>query len=83
MSFVEEPTPQSAMLYTNKHCIKLSFKDFKHLTIWSPKAPFVCIEPWMNKGVNDDNITFEDRPEYIILNPLDKFDIAYSISLLK
>lgn len=32
--------------------IKITFGDFPYLALWTPKAPFLCVEPWC--GVTDD-----------------------------
>lgn len=32
--------------------IKITFADFPYLALWTPKAPFLCVEPWC--GVTDD-----------------------------
>lgn len=32
--------------------IKISFGDFPYLALWTPRAPFLCVEPWC--GVTDD-----------------------------
>ncbi|KGM98276.1 aldose epimerase [Clostridium novyi A str. 4552] len=34
-----------------KENLKITIKNFPYLTLWSPKAPFLCIEPWY--GVPD------------------------------
>lgn len=34
-----------------KENLKITIKQFPYLTLWSPKAPFLCIEPWY--GVPD------------------------------
>lgn len=31
--------------------IKIDFSDFPYLAIWTPNAPFICIEPWY--GITD------------------------------
>ena len=79
-TYFEEPTPSSATLHTNGHKLTLDFEGFKHLAIWSPKAPFVCIEPWMNLNVRDDR-PFEEREENIVLDPNTSFKIGYSITV--
>lgn len=79
-TYFEEPTPSSATLHTNGHKLTLDFEGFKHLAIWSPKAPFVCIEPWMNLNVRDDR-PFEEREENIVLDPSANFKIGYSITV--
>lgn len=80
-TYYQKPMPKSAILYTNNHQVKLDFKDFKYLAVWSPFAPFVCIEPWMSLGAKD-NVAFEERDDNITLKPNESFKIAYSISVL-
>lgn len=79
-TYFEEPMPSSATLHTNGHEIKLDFDGFKHLALWSPNGPFVCIEPWMNLNVRDDR-PFEEREENIVLEPGASFNIGYSITV--
>lgn len=79
-TYFEEPMPSSATLHTNGHEIKLVFDGFKHLALWSPNGPFVCIEPWMNLNVRDDR-PFEEREENIVLEPGASFKIGYSITV--
>lgn len=79
-TYFEEPMPSSATLHTNGHEIKLDFDGFKHLALWSPNGPFVCIEPWMNLNVRDDR-PFEEREENIVLEPGASFKIEYSITV--
>lgn len=79
-TYFEEPMPSSATLHTNGHEIKLDFDGFKHLALWSPNGPFVCIEPWMNLNVRDDR-PFEEREENIVLEPGASFKIGYSITV--
>ena len=79
-TYFEEPMPSSATLHTNGHEIKLDFDGFKHLALWSPNGPFVCIEPWMNLNVRDDR-PFEERDENIVLEPGASFKIGYSITV--
>lgn len=79
-TYFEEPTPKCADLYTNNHHIKVEFTDFKILAVWSPQAPFVCIEPWMSSPASD--INFVNRKDNIVLDSKESFKISYKISLL-
>lgn len=81
-TYYEIPTPTSALLSSNGHELRLDFKGFKHLAIWSPFAPFVCIEPWNNLGAKD-GVDFEKRAENINLNPNDTYSFSYDITLVK
>lgn len=46
------PTDSLTLLYYNQPVLKVNFKDFPYLGIWTVKdAPFLCIEPW--RGIAD------------------------------
>lgn len=50
--------------------------------IWTPHAPFVCLEPWVNTIKKDDLDTpFESR-DVIKLNKGEKYNIAYSFKIV-
>ena len=68
----------------NKNFVKLEFKNFPYLGIWSKPsgAPFVCIEPWF--GVADENSSnqnFEDKKGLISLEKNEIFSCFYSIEV--
>ena len=68
----------------NKNFVKLEFKNFPYLGIWSKPsgAPFICIEPWF--GVADDensNQNFEDKKGIITLEKDEIFSCFYSIEI--
>lgn len=71
----------SAVLRSNGYGLKLDFKGYDILAIWSPFAPFVCIEPWTVLQPKND-VAFEDREGYIKLKENEIFEISYSISPL-
>jgi galactose mutarotase-like enzyme len=51
--------------------IKINFGDFPYVALWTPKAPFLCVEPWC--GVTDDlthNGHIEEKRGIQILKPL-------------
>ena len=50
--------------------VKIHFSDFPYLALWTPKAPFLCVEPWY--GVTDDlghNGQIEEKRGIQSLNP--------------
>ena len=61
----------------------LSFSDFKSLGLWAkPKAPFVCIEPWLGYAdVIDANQKLCDKEGIIKLLPKKEFMAEYSIQV--
>jgi galactose mutarotase-like enzyme len=63
--------------------LTVRYQDFNNLGIWAkPKAPFVCIEPWLGiadvEGTNQDLKTKEGIME---LMPSGKFVASYSIEI--
>ena len=61
----------------------LSFNDFKSLGLWAkPKAPFVCIEPWLGYAdVVDANQELTDKEGIIKLLAGKIFSAEYSIQV--
>ncbi len=59
------------------------FEDkYKIFAIWTPMAPFICLEPWVNTLLKDDLDTrFEDR-DVIKLNKDEKYQIGYSFEIV-
>jgi galactose mutarotase-like enzyme len=48
----DHPTSSLKLLKNNELVLKINFKDFPYLGIWTKKdAPFICIEPWV--GIAD------------------------------
>lgn len=64
--------------------IKVSFEGFPFLGIWSPQAPFVCIEPWY--GIADDSTTlgiFESKKGIVELDGKNDFMCRYRIEIVE
>lgn len=68
----------------NNKEIKVDFKGFPYLGIWTQKneAPFVCIEPWFGHAdyENSNNI-FEDKKGIMKLEKGKNFYCGYSIEI--
>ncbi len=63
--------------------LSLTFKDFPFLGIWAaPKAPFVCIEPWIghadHMNTNQDLFSKDGSKS---LSPNETFNVAYQIDI--
>ena len=55
---------------------------YKIFAIWTPMAPFVCLEPWVNSiDKNDIDTPFEDR-DLIKLEKNNKYQIGYSFEII-
>ena len=61
--------------------LTMDFSGFPYLAIWAkPKAPFICIEPWMttadtimSKGI------FNEKEDTIFLEPKQEFECRYIV----
>lgn len=67
---------------STKTAVKVTYKGFPFMGIWSPKAPFVCIEPWygVTDGLDDDG-PLNDKRGIIILGPEERFEAVHSIEV--
>ena len=73
-------TSNTISLSNGKHGMHVSAVGYPFWGIWTPKAPFVCIEPWFSHGDEAENdIPFDQREGIINLSPADTFYCAYSI----
>lgn len=62
--------------------LKFKCKDYPYIGIWSPRAPFVCIEPWHGiADFEDSNQLLRDKKEIIVLQGQEAFNCHYSIGL--
>jgi len=68
---------------TRGKVLTVNFKDFKQLGIWAkPKAPYVCIEPWL--GIADNETTdqnIETKEGILSLKAGSVFNASYSIEI--
>jgi len=72
---VQDPSTNTAF--------KVHFEGFPYMGIWSPKAPFVCIEPWY--GVTDtvtDSGALTQKEAIEILEPTAVFRANHAIEIL-
>jgi galactose mutarotase-like enzyme len=72
------------LLENKKPFLCIQFDDFPSLGIWTkPKAPFICIEPWLGYAdatSNSGNILEKEGIKIIEANEI--FKLEYSITLL-
>lgn len=67
----------------SKRGIRVEFEKFPYAGIWTPNAPFLCIEPWY--GVTDtvDSIQkLEHKKGIQVLKPHQRFNCQFNIRLL-
>ena len=66
---------------TNK-VVMYTEDKYKIFAIWTPHAPFVCLEPWVNTLEQNDTTTpFEER-DNICLNKGETYKIGYSFEII-
>ncbi len=68
----------------NDRFVKMNFKDFPYLGIWSKPSgsPFLCIEPWHGVADSvDHNKKLEDKRGILSLDSKNKFESSYSIEI--
>ena len=66
---------------SDKPIFTVDFGGFPYLAIWGkPKAPFICIEPWMTTpdNVNGSGV-FRQKNNILLLPPKKEFECKYSI----
>jgi galactose mutarotase-like enzyme len=72
------------LLENSKPILKVSYKDFPDLGIWTPpNAPFICIEPWF--GYSDTVDTFGnlfEKEGIQVLDSNETFKSQFSIEIL-
>ena len=72
------------LLENKKSFLRVQFDDFPSLGIWTkPKAPFICIEPWLGYAdttANSGNILEKEGIKIIEANEM--FELEYSIAIL-
>ncbi|PKB18190.1 aldose 1-epimerase family protein [Flavobacterium sp. 5] len=63
--------------------LKVSYPNFPDLGIWTPNAPFICIEPWFGYSDTVDKFgSLLDKEGINILEANDTFNSAFTIEVL-
>ena len=58
-------------------------EKYKIFALWTPHAPFVCLEPWVNNiNAMDESLPFEKMKENICLRPQEIYEIGYGFELV-
>ncbi len=80
---INNPNSDSVILSNGINKIKVIFPAFPYLAIWKKEmAPFICIEPWMNKSGCFKDYNNNPKTDSIIrLKPKRQLLISYSIEL--
>ena len=79
---IHEPVSSEASLTDGTHGVTVSCVGYEWLAFWSPKAPFVCIEPW-HSHTDFTEVTgpFEEREGTTLLDPHRTWTTAYTITV--
>ncbi len=67
----------------NRHFVKVNFKGFPYLGIWTKpvKAPFICIEPWYGLADSTQRRDLTTKEGILNLPPNGKFTASYTITI--
>lgn len=77
-----DPFSSESSLTDGEHGVTVTNIGYKWLAYWSPKAPFVCIEPWhSHTDFEEVKCDFKDREGTIHLDPHRTFTTAYTITV--
>jgi len=63
----------SVVMKTDEH--------YKIFAVWTPHAPFVCLEPWVNTLSKEDHRPFEER-ELVVLEKGETYSISYGFAII-
>ena len=79
---INNPKSKTFTLTDGNHKVIMRIDDkYKIFAVWTPHAPFVCLEPWVNLIDREDNMTpFEER-DVICLEKDEHYLIGYSIEI--
>lgn len=66
---------------TPKTVLTMNYEGFPYLAIWSkPKAPFLCIAPWMTTADNANGTgVFRQKTDIVLLPPKQEFECKYTV----
>lgn len=64
-----------------KTILTMDFTGFPYLAIWTkPRAPFICIEPWMTTADNvNGSGVFRQKTDILLLPPKQEYECKYTV----
>ena len=64
-----------------KTILTMEFTGFPYLAVWTkPKAPFICIEPWMTTADNvNGSGVFRQKTDILLLPPKQEYECKYTV----
>ncbi len=80
---IKNPQSRVFTLSDGENKVRMYTDDkYRIFAIWTPHAPFVCLEPWVNTiDKNDTETPFEQR-DNIVLEKGEDYKIAYSFEII-
>ena len=80
---VEDPQSRVFTLSDGTNKVIVSVDDkYRIFALWTPHAPFVCLEPWVNTVDKTDITTPFECRDVICLDKAQKYEISYSIAIV-
>lgn len=84
---LDELESRTVALRSRKHDkgLKLDFKEFPNLIVWSTlnKGPFIALEPWSGLSTSiEEGDRLEDKKDVKIIKPSDFDQIGFDIEIL-
>lgn len=67
-----------------KTILTMDFTGFPYLAVWTkPRAPFICIEPWMTTADNvNGSGVFRQKTDILLLPPKQEYECKYTVEFL-
>ena len=81
---INHPKSSVFILSDGENKVVMRISDaYQIFALWTPHAPFICLEPWVNHLDRNDTATpFEQRDGNLSLQPGEIYEIGYSIQIL-
>ena len=79
---VNDPQSRRFVLTDGENSVKMEVDDkYKIFAVWTPHAPFVCLEPWVNTLEKEDHQTPFEQRDVIKLEKGGIYSIAYGFAI--
>ena len=81
---IHDPKSRRFTLTDGENSVILETEEGFHIfALWTPKAPFVCLEPWVNTLDDEPEIrVFENAKGNIVLNRGEEYRIGYRFAIV-
>lgn len=80
---VNNPESRTFTLTDGENKVVMRVSDqYRIFALWTPHAPFICLEPWVNTLDDTEDVPFEERPGNVCLLPEEEYRISYSFEII-